>query len=156
MVVALQICSCMLSDPVHLDPSQIPKSHPLSPPPFRSWLNHGLLLMYWLLLVSLCRIQHPFQNALSTYVSYCSAQLCVYTICIVWTLFSAPPISPSHICIVSLCDLDLTPFPHCTLFVTRRQERARCFSLPVSHTPQNCAKMLILDWFFQPAIAQSI
>lgn len=91
---------------IHLDPRSLNPS-----PPSRSWLNHGLLLMYWLLHVPLCPIQHPSPNALSfsTCVS-CSAQLYVYAMYIVWTLLSAPYLPFSHLHCLYL-QLGFAPFP---------------------------------------------
>lgn len=55
---------------IHIDPRSL---NPFPPP--RSWLNHGLLLMYWLLQVPLCPIQHPSPKCLVCHM-FCTA-LCV-------------------------------------------------------------------------------
>lgn len=54
--------------------------------------------MYWLLLVPLCPIQHPFSKCLVllNLCLMCSAQLCMYAMYIVWTRLSALPFSHLH------------------------------------------------------------
>lgn len=129
MVIALQICSCMLSDPVHLDPrspNPISLSLPtrLAPqklveprPPVdvlacpRSSVSHPAPISKCLVLLDLCLM--------------CSAQLCVYAMYIVWTLLSASPLSPLLTSALSLSATWIYPLFHFAFLVTIRQEHAR-------------------------------
>lgn len=104
----------MLSDPVHLDPRSL-NPHPPPPPPALQKLVEPRSPVD--VLASPCTsVSHPAPISkclvLLNLCLMCSAQaLCVCHIHSVDTSLCSPPISPSHICIVSLCDLDLPPSP---------------------------------------------
>jgi len=138
-MVALQICSCMLSDPVHLVPRTLtlPLSklvEPRSPvdvlaSPFTS-VSHPAPISKCLVRLNLCLM--------------CSAQLCLYAMYIVRTLLSASPISSSHICIVSLCDLDLPPFS--TLLSLLQKDRTFTKSPNPHFTQQQMSVSVVNCW----------
>lgn len=106
-MVALQICSCML---VWFSPPrpQIPRSHP--PPPEAGWTTVSCWctgFSSYLCVPSSTHLQMPCPAQPVCHV-FCTA-LCECHVHSVDTSLCSP-ISPSHICIVSLCDLDLPPF----------------------------------------------
>lgn len=129
VLIALQICSCMLSDPVHLDP---PDRRTLPPPhPKKAGSTSALLLIYRLLLVpvvpSSTHLQMPCPLQSVSHV-FCTA-LCVCHVHSVDTSLRSP-FSPSHICIVSLCDLDLPPFSALLSFLWLDIQVADAFPQP--------------------------
>lgn len=100
MVVALQICSCMLSDPVHLDPPS-PKS--LNPTPFQKLVEPRSPVD---VLASPCTsVSHPapISKCLVNLclILFCTA-LCVYHMHSVDTLLRSSYLPFSHLHCLSL------------------------------------------------------
>lgn len=110
----------MLSDPVHLA-HRSPNPHPS---PFRSWSNHSLLLMYWLLLFpSSTHFQMPCPPQ-SLFHVFCTA-LCVCHVHSVDTSLSSSYLPFSHLhCL--LLRPGSTP---CSTLLSVLRERVR-FSSP--------------------------